>query len=64
MRVVKGKIIVGSSGAEQAVRGFFAAYDAATGKQVWRFYTVPGGPSKPFEHPELREAAKTWTGEW
>jgi quinohemoprotein ethanol dehydrogenase len=64
VRVVKGKIIVGSSGAEQAVRGFFAAYDAVTGKQVWRFYTVPGDPSKPFEHPELEQAAKTWTGEW
>jgi quinohemoprotein ethanol dehydrogenase len=64
IRVVKGKVIVGSSGAEQAVRGFFAALDAETGKQAWRFWTVPGDPSKPFEHPELKEAAKTWTGEW
>jgi quinohemoprotein ethanol dehydrogenase len=64
VRVVKGKVIVGSSGAEQAVRGFFAALDAETGKQVWKFWTVPGDPSKPFEHPELKEAAKTWTGEW
>ncbi len=64
VRVVKGKVIVGSSGAEQAVRGFFAALDAETGKEVWRFWTVPGDPSKPFEHPELAMAAKTWTGEW
>jgi quinohemoprotein ethanol dehydrogenase len=64
VRVVKGKVIVGSSGADNAARGFFAAYDANTGKQVWRFYTVPGDPSKPFEHPELAMAAKTWTGEW
>ena len=64
VRVVKGKVIVGSSGAEQAVRGYFSAYDAETGKRVWRFYTVPGDPSKPFEHPELEMAAKTWTGEW
>lgn len=64
VRVVKGKVIVGSSGAEQAVRGFFAAYDAETGRQLWRFYTVPGDPSKSFEHPELEAAAKTWTGEW
>ena len=64
VRVVKGKVIVGSSGAEQAVRGYFSAYDAETGKRVWRFYTVPGDPSKPFEHPELEAAAKTWTGEW
>ncbi len=64
VRVVKGKVIVGSSGAEQAVRGYFSAYDAETGKQAWRFYTVPGDPSKPFEHPELEMAAKTWNGEW
>jgi quinohemoprotein ethanol dehydrogenase len=64
VRVVKGKVIVGSSGAEQAVRGYFSAYDAETGKRAWRFYTVPGDPSKPFEHPELEMAAKTWTGEW
>src|SRR5580700_8506498 len=64
VRVVKGKVIVGTSGAEQAVRGYFSAYDAETGKMVWRFYTVPGDPSKPFEQPELEMAAKTWTGEW
>ncbi|MEO8099252.1 MAG: PQQ-dependent dehydrogenase, methanol/ethanol family [Acidobacteriota bacterium] len=64
VRVVKGKVIVGSSGAEQAVRGQFAAYDAETGKLAWRFYTVPGDPGKPFEHSELAMAAKTWTGEW
>src|SRR5580704_7816341 len=64
VRVVKGKVIVGTSGAEQAVRGYFSAYDAETGKMVWRFYTVPGDPSKPFEQPELAMAAKTWTGEW
>jgi quinohemoprotein ethanol dehydrogenase len=64
VRVVKGKVIVGTGGAEQAVRGFFSAYDAETGKLAWRFYTVPGNPAKPFEHPELAAAAKTWTGEW
>lgn len=64
VRVVKGKVIVNTSGAEQAVRGYFSAYDAETGKMVWRFYTVPGDPSKPFKHPELAMAAKTWTGEW
>jgi alcohol dehydrogenase (cytochrome c)/quinohemoprotein ethanol dehydrogenase len=31
---------------------------------VWRFYTVPGDPSKPFEQPILAQAAKTWSGEW
>ncbi|MGC4081557.1 MAG: PQQ-dependent dehydrogenase, methanol/ethanol family [Vicinamibacterales bacterium] len=64
IRVVKGKVIVGTSGADSGTRGYFSAYDADTGKLVWRFYTVPGDPSKPFEHPELEAAAKTWTGEW
>jgi quinohemoprotein ethanol dehydrogenase len=64
-RVIKGgKVIVGMAGGEYAVRGFFAAIDANTGKLAWKFYTVPGDPSKPFEQPELAEAAKTWTGEW
>jgi quinohemoprotein ethanol dehydrogenase len=63
-RVVKGTVIIGNGGAENAVRGYVSAYDAATGELVWRFFTVPGDPSKPFEHPELEMAAKTWTGEW
>ncbi|MFZ2869229.1 PQQ-dependent dehydrogenase, methanol/ethanol family, partial [Zavarzinia sp.] len=63
-RVVKGKVIIGNGGAEYGVRGYVTAYDAATGKQLWRFYTVPGDPAKPFENPELAEAVKTWTGEW
>ena len=62
-RVIKGgKVIIGASGGEYAVRGFFAAVDAETGKIAWKFYTVPGDPSKPFEQPELAEAAKTWSG--
>ena len=64
VRVIKGKVMVGNSGADSGVRGYFSAYDAETGKMLWRFYTVPGDPSKPFEHPEMAMAAKTWTGEW
>ena len=64
-RVIKGgKVIVGVSGGEYAIRGFFSAYDVNTGNLAWRFYTVPGDPSKPFEQPELADAAKTWSGEW
>jgi quinohemoprotein ethanol dehydrogenase len=64
-RVIKGgKIIIGVSGGEYAIRGFFSAYDAQTGKLAWRFYTVPGDPSKPFEQPDLAAAAKTWSNEW
>jgi quinohemoprotein ethanol dehydrogenase len=63
-RIAKGKVIIGVSGAELPVRGFFAAYDAATGKFAWRFYTVPGDPSKPFENPALKKAAETWSGDY
>ena len=64
-RVIKGgRIVVGVSGGEYAIRGFFAAFDVNTGKQLWKFYTVPGDPSKPFEQPELKEAAKTWSNDW
>jgi quinohemoprotein ethanol dehydrogenase len=63
-RVVKGKVLIGNGGAEYGVRGYLSAYDAATGKLVWRFYTVPGNPKDGFEHPELEQAAKTWSGEW
>lgn len=64
-RAFDGKVIIGNGGAEHgSVRGFVTAYDAATGEQLWRFYTVPGNPADGFESGVMREAAKTWTGEW
>ena len=63
-RVIKDKVIIGNGGAEFGVRGYVSAYDADTGKLVWRFYTVPGDPTKPFESPALEKAAKTWNGQW
>jgi alcohol dehydrogenase (cytochrome c) len=39
--VVKDKVIVGTSGGDDGVRGFLAAFDAETGKEVWRFWTIP-----------------------
>ena len=63
-RVIKGKVIIGNGGAEFGVRGYVSAYDAESGKMLWRFYTVPGDPSQPFEAPILEQAAKTWRGEW
>jgi PQQ-dependent dehydrogenase (methanol/ethanol family) len=63
-RIVKGKVIIGNGGAEYGVRGYVTAYDAETGKQDWRFYIVPGDPSKPFESEALEQAAKTWNGQW
>jgi alcohol dehydrogenase (cytochrome c) len=52
--VVKDKVIVGPAGGEYGISGFLAAYDAATGKQVWRFNTVPQGPEEP--------GHETWAG--
>lgn len=63
-RVVKGRIIIGNGGAEFGVRGYVSAYDSETGNLVWRFYTVPGDPARPYESPALARAAKTWSGEW
>jgi alcohol dehydrogenase (cytochrome c) len=40
--VVKNKVIIGTAGGEYGIRGFIAAFDAATGKEAWRFYTIPG----------------------
>ncbi|MEO7986214.1 MAG: PQQ-binding-like beta-propeller repeat protein [Gemmatimonadales bacterium] len=47
-----GKVIVGISGAEYGIRGFVSAYDAATGRLVWRFYTIPS------------PAEGGWWGKW
>ncbi len=52
--VVKDKVLIGVAGAEYGIRGFIAAYDAATGKEVWRFNTIPG-PGEP--------GHETWTGD-
>ena len=61
-RVAKGKVFIGNGGAEYGVRGYVTAYDTETGKQVWRFFTVPGDPSLGFEDPAMEMAAKTWKG--
>ena len=52
--IVKDKVIVGTAGGEYGIRGFIAAYDAATGKEAWRFYTIPG-PGEP--------GNETWAGD-
>ncbi len=59
-RVFKGMVIIGNGGAEYGVRGYITAYDAETGAEKWRFYTVPGDPAKPYEDEYLARAAKTW----
>jgi quinohemoprotein ethanol dehydrogenase len=61
--VAKGRILMGYNGSDDGVRGALIAYDAETGKEAWRFWTVPGDPSKPFETKALELAAKTWSGD-
>ncbi|CAN5861112.1 hypothetical protein BH11GEM2_BH11GEM2_31320 [soil metagenome] len=63
-RIAAGRVIIGNAGSEYAVRGFVSAYDAGTGALAWRTYMVPGDASKPFESEALKEAAKTWSGQW
>ncbi|WP_150293225.1 PQQ-dependent dehydrogenase, methanol/ethanol family [Sphingobium estronivorans] len=68
-RAAKGKIFIGNGGAEFGARGYVSAYDAQTGKLVWRFYTVPGDPAKgpdgAASDQVLREkAAPTWFGSY
>jgi quinohemoprotein ethanol dehydrogenase len=61
-RVARGKVFIGYSGADEQVRGSLAAFDVETGKELWRFWTVPGNPTKGFESKALEMAAKTWLG--
>lgn len=63
-RIIKGKVLIGNGGAELGVRGYISAYNADTGKQIWRFYTVPGNPADGFENDIMEMASKTWTGEY
>ncbi|MXO58473.1 PQQ-dependent dehydrogenase, methanol/ethanol family [Altererythrobacter salegens] len=68
-RVVRGKVIIGNSGAELGVRGYVTAYDADTGGLVWRFYTVPPNPADGPDGAASDEvwagpAGKTWAGKW
>lgn len=62
-RVIDGMVIIGNGGAEMGVRGYVAAYSADTGKELWRFYTVPDQPGKN-EAKHLKAAESTWKGEW
>jgi quinohemoprotein ethanol dehydrogenase len=64
-RVFGNRVVIGYAGAERAnVRGAVAAFDAETGKFLWRFYTVPGNPADRSEDKTMAMAAKTWSGQW
>jgi alcohol dehydrogenase (cytochrome c) len=59
--VVRDKVIVGVGGGEYGIRGFIAAYDAKTGKEAWRFYTIPG-PGEPGHESWSGDAWKSGSG--
>jgi quinohemoprotein ethanol dehydrogenase len=59
-RAFNGKVVIGQGGAEYGARGYVTAYDTETGDQLWRWFAVPGDPSKPFEDSSMEAAAKTW----
>ena len=61
--VAKGKVFIGYNGSDIGVRGSVVAFDAETGKQAWRFWTVPGDPAQGFESKALEMAVKTWSGD-
>ena len=65
-RIVKDRVLIGEGGAEYGVRGYLSAYDAATGKLAWRFYTTPnpqGQPDGAASDAVLKDkAAGTWGG--
>ena len=63
-RVFKGLVIIGHGGGDAGQRGYVTAYDQTTGRQVWRFYTVPGSPEENRGDPAMELAAKTWGGEY
>jgi len=68
-RVFNDKVVIGNGGADRCcARGYVTAYDTRTGKQVWRFYTVPGDPAKGPDNaasdPVMATAARSWSGKW
>ncbi|HEY0648958.1 PQQ-dependent dehydrogenase, methanol/ethanol family [Phenylobacterium sp.] len=66
-RVIKDKVLIGNGGGEYGVRGYLSAYDAASGKLVWRFYTTPnpnGQPDNAASDKVMKEkGAATWFGQ-
>ncbi|MBU0793781.1 MAG: PQQ-binding-like beta-propeller repeat protein, partial [Alphaproteobacteria bacterium] len=67
-RVFDGKVVIGHGGADYGVRGFVTAWDAETGRQLWKFYTVPGnpadGPDGEASDAAMKIARPTWHGAW
>ena len=67
-RIVKGRVLIGNGGGEYGVRGYVSAYDAETGKQAWRFYTVPPAkgakPDGAASDDIIAKMQGTWDGDY
>ncbi|MEO8314655.1 MAG: PQQ-binding-like beta-propeller repeat protein, partial [Pseudomonadota bacterium] len=67
-RIGNGTVFIGQGGGEFHQRGFISGYNADTGKKLWKFFTVPGDPSKGPDGEAsdnmMAMAARTWKGEW
>ena len=64
-RVGDGKVFIGTADGDAGVgRSHVNAFDADTGKHLWRFYTVPGNPAEGFESAAMEMASKTWGKEY
>jgi len=68
-RVVKDMVVIGNGGAEFGVRGYVTAYDASSGVQKWRFYTVPnptGAKDGAASDAAMEKVSPTWSknGQW
>lgn len=61
-RTFRGKVIIGQGGADMGMRGYVSAWDQETGKMVWKFHAVPGGPELDAGDPAMEAAARTWPG--
>ena len=66
-RIIKDKVMIGNGGAEYGVRGYISAYDTATGKLAWRFYTTPNAKGQPdgaaSDKIMAEKAGATWFGD-
>ena len=63
-RVANGKVFMGNGISDFGARGYVSAYDAKTGKMLWRFWTVPGDPKNGHENETMEMASKTWADGW
>ena len=66
MLALENLVVAGTAGGEQGVRGFLAAYEQATGKEVWRFWTIParGEPgSETWDGPRYRSRQRSYVAD-